>query len=172
MITIEACNLFAGDHDPTASHHLEITELKLPELQEKYAEHEAGGARVAIEIATIIQKLDPSFKFIGTNPELLTQFGLGSKQTMTYTAYEVARDRLSGVASERKIVMRGRLGKVTEDAFKAGDLVHTDYAIMGLVHYELWQAGNELLYWDFAANIWRVNGADQNADLNRILRIS
>ena len=33
---MEAANLFCGDHDPTASKHLTLTELQLPALQEMY----------------------------------------------------------------------------------------------------------------------------------------
>ena len=33
IYVMEAANLFCGDHDPTASKHLTLSELKLPPLQ-------------------------------------------------------------------------------------------------------------------------------------------
>ena len=51
IYVMEACNLFCGDHDPAASKHLTLAELKLPPLQEIYQDHHAGGSRVQIEVA-------------------------------------------------------------------------------------------------------------------------
>ena len=73
IYVMEAANLFAGDHDPTASKHLTLAELKLPTLQEMYQDHHAGGSRVQIEVAVGISKLEPTFKLNGwgryTNPD-------------------------------------------------------------------------------------------------------
>jgi hypothetical protein len=45
IITLEAANLFCGDHDPSAenSNHLTIQNLKLPGLEENNSDHTAGG---------------------------------------------------------------------------------------------------------------------------------
>ena len=45
-----------------------------------YQDHHAGGSRVQIEVAVGIQKLEPTFKLNGWDPDLLTQFGLGSSR--------------------------------------------------------------------------------------------
>ena len=79
IFVMEAGNLFCGDHDPSASKHLTLNELQLPALQEIYQEHHAGGSRVQIEVAVGIQKLEPTFKLAGWDPELLTRFGLGTR---------------------------------------------------------------------------------------------
>ena len=50
LYILEAANLFCGDHDPTASKHLALQELKLPALEEMTQDHMPGGGRVQIEI--------------------------------------------------------------------------------------------------------------------------
>lgn len=172
MFVMEAVNLFCGDHDPTASKHLTLSELALPELQEIFADHHAGGARVGIEVAVGVQKLEPSFKLNGIDPDLLTQFGLGSKLNKIYTAYGVAIDQRSGRNIEVKAIMEGRLGKVAPSAFQRGELMSHDYAINALTHYEIWFDSKPKIRWDFFTNLWEIDGVDENAELNQILRIS
>jgi len=119
---MEAANLFCGDHDPTASMHLTLADLKLTPLQEMYQDHHAGGSRVHIEVALGIQKLEPTFKLNGWDPDLLTQFGLGSARSKVFTAYGVVRDKRTGAALEAKAILEGRLGKIEPDAFQRGEL--------------------------------------------------
>lgn len=171
LLIMEAANLYCGDHDPNASKHLTLTELALPELQEMYQDHHAGGSRVQIEVPVGIQKLTPSFKLGGWDPDVLGQFGLNSRVANHYTAYGVLRDRATGVAQAAKAVMRGRLGKVGPEAFKRGELQGHDYEINGVIHYELWINGAEKLYWDFFSTEWRVDGVSQNDDERRILQL-
>ena len=168
---MEAANLFCGDHDPAASRHLTLTELQLPTLQEIYQDHHAGGARVQIEIAVGIQKLEPGFKLAGWDPDLLTQFGLGSGRSKVYTAYGVIRSKRTGEAFEAKAVIEGRLGRIEPEAFKRGEMQSHDYAINEVVHYELWFNDQEKLYWDFFSSDWRLGGVSQNEDERRILRL-
>lgn len=167
----EAANLFCGDHDPTASKHLVIQELKLPTLQEQFQDHAPGGGPVAVEFSTNINKLEPTFKFVGEDNGMLSQFGLGSRLRQIYTAYSVIVDRRTSRRIERKSIMEARLGKIETDAFKRGEVAATDYALNELMHYEVWFDGREKLYWDFFENDWRIDGVSQNAEANRILRI-
>ncbi|OED48638.1 phage tail protein [Rhodobacteraceae bacterium (ex Bugula neritina AB1)] len=172
MFVMEAVNLFCGDDDPTASKHLTIDELQLPGLQEMFAEHKAGGSRVAIDVPVgAIEKLTAPFKLKGTDPQLMSLFGLGSKIMNNYTAYGVVRDLRSGRAMEAKALMNGRLGKIGADAFKKGDLHGYDYEINAIMHYELFFDGQEKYYFDFFTGSWRVDGNDENADTNQILHI-
>lgn len=171
VYVMQAVNLFAGDHDPTASKHLSITELALPTLQEIYADHHPGGARVAVEWEVGIQKLEATFKLGGFDPDLLTRFGLNTRQRQVFTAYGVIADKRTGRMIEAKAIMEGRLGKVEPEAFQRGEFQSHDYAVNELTHYELWFDEAEKIAWDFFTNLWRVDGADQNADVNRILRI-
>ena len=123
IYVLEAVNLFCGDHDPQASKHLTITELKLPDLQAIYADHHPGGARVAIEVELGVQKLEPTFKLAGFDPDLLSQFGLGSRMKNIYTAYGHIRDKRTGKDIEAKAIIEARLGKIAPDAYSRGELV-------------------------------------------------
>jgi P2 family phage contractile tail tube protein len=171
IYVMEAANLFAGDHDPTASKHLSLAELKLPPLQEMYQDHHAGGSRVQIEVAVGISKLEPTFKLNGWDPDLLTQFGLGSARQKVFTAYGVIRDKRTGMATEAKAIIEGRLGKIEPDAFQRGELQGHEYAINEVMHYELWFNEKEKLFWDFFSTEWRLDGVSQNDDERRILRV-
>jgi len=172
LYIVEAANLFCGDHDPQNSQHLAIRELQLPTLQAIYADHHAGGARVQIEVEVGIQKLEPTFRLVGFDPNVLVQFGLGSKIKNIYTAYGEIKDRRTGQSYELKAVIEGRLGKIEPDAFQRGELLTHDYAINEVTHYEVWFDGQEKILWDFWTNTWRVDGVDQNATTNSILRIA
>lgn len=167
----EAANLFCGDHDPTASKHLVIQELKLPTLQEQFQDHSPGGAPVAVEFGTSINKLEPTFKFIGEDPDLMTQFGLGTRLRQIYTAYSVVVDRRTSRRIERKAIIEARLGKIEPDAFKKGEILGVDYALNEVLHYEIWFDGVRKIYWDFWENEWAPGPRAENADANRILRI-
>ncbi len=168
---MEAVNLFVGDADPTQSKHLTIAELKLPDLSAIYADHHPGGGLVATEFEVGVNKLEPTFKLNGFDPQLLGEFGLGSRVRNKFTAYGVIRDQRTGRAIESKAVIEGRLGKIAPDAFQRGELQGHEYSINSVVHYELWFDASEKVYWDLFTNEWRVGGIDQNADINRILRV-
>lgn len=172
IYVMEAVNLFCDNDDPTSSKHLTISELKLPTLEENFTDHHPGGAPVQIEIGIGIKKLDATFKLIGFDPQLLAQFGLGTKVRHLYTAYGVIRDKKTGLAKEAKAVIEARLGKVAGDAFKKGDVQMHDYALNEVMHYELHFDGAEKVYWDFFTNEWRIDGVPQNAVENSILRIA
>lgn len=172
LFIMEAANLFCGDHDPKASKHLTLTELQLPSLQEVFQDHHPGGSPVGIEVAVGVQKLEPTFKLSGWDPDLLTQFGVGSKNKRTFTAYGVIRNKRTGEAIEAKAILEGRLGKVEGEAFKRGEMQSHDYAINEVTHYELWFDRAEKFYWDFFTADYRLDGVPQNSDERDILRIS
>lgn len=171
LYVLEAANLFCGDHDPKNSKHLTLQELKLPTLEADYQDHMPGGSKVGIEIEVGIKKLEPTFKLVGFDPELLTQFGLGSRIKHIYTAYGEIRDRRTGASIELRAVMEARLGKIESDAFKRGDLMATDYALHEVTHYEVFFNTEEKWFWDFWSNTLRINGSDEGQTTNTILRI-
>jgi P2 family phage contractile tail tube protein len=171
LYVMEAVNLFCGDDDPNASKHLTLSELKLPDLTETFADHKPGGGRVGIEIAVGVEKLNAPFKLNGFDPQLLTQFGLNARVSNNYTAYGVIKDQRTGRSIEQKALIEGRLGKVAGDAFQHGELQGYEYAIHGITHYEFYFDGQEKVFWDFFTNIWRIDGTDQNAETNAILRL-
>jgi P2 family phage contractile tail tube protein len=171
FFVMESCNLFCGDHDPSLSKHLTLAELKIPDLQEIYEDHHAGGARFQVEVELGVQKLEPTFKLNGWDPDLLAQFGLGSRKKHVYTAYGAIRDKRSGAVITAKAVIEARLGKVAPDAFERGSLQGHEYALNEVFHYELYWNDVEKYYFDWFTSTWRVNGADENAEINRALRI-
>lgn len=168
---MEAANLFCGDEDPTKSKHLTIQNLRLPSLEEMYQDHHPGGSRFQVEIEVGVKKLEPTFKLTGFDPDLLAAFGLGSKARKVFTAYRVIRDKRSGAAIEHKAIIEGRLGAITEDEVKRGDLSGADYKINEVFHYEVWFDRKEKVYWDFFTNTIRIDGAATNQAENTILRV-
>lgn len=168
---LEAVNLFCGTADPTLSKHLSLAELKLPDMQAIYVDHHAGGSLFQTEFEVGMQKLEPTFKLNGYDPDLLSLFGLGTKHRETFTAYGVIRDQRTGKPIEAKSVLEARLGRAAPDAFQRGEMHGHEYAMNSVVHYELWINGSEKFFFDWFTQTWRVDGKDQNADENRILRI-
>lgn len=166
-----AANLFVGDHDPTKSKHLTLSELKLPDLQEIFADHHGGGSLAAVEFAVGMEKLEPTFNLAGFDPDLLTEFGLSTRYRNVFTAYGVITDQRSGREIEAKAIIEARLGRVAPDAFQKGEMQGHEYAMNSVVRYELWFDGREKIAWDYFTNLWRVDGVDQNANVNRILRV-
>lgn len=169
---MEAANLFCGDHDPTASKHLTLSEMQLPSLEEIYQDHHAGGSRVAIEVNVGINKLMPTFKLSGHDPELLGTFGSPSGTVRVFTAYGSIRNKRTGAVVQSKAIIHGRLGKIAPEAFKRGELQGHDYSINEVLHYELWFDGDEKIYWDFFEAEWRLDGTDGNADERRALGLA
>lgn len=174
IYTLTAVNLFCGDHDPENGKHLTLAELKLPDLQAIYADHMAGGAPMGIEVEVGFNKLEPTFKLNGFDPELLSQFGAGGSAgyRRRYTAYGNLRDERSGRDIPVRSIIEGRLGRVAPDAFQKGELQGHEYAINSVVHYEVWFDDREKLYWDFFTRDWRVDGEEQFLAERRNLGIS
>lgn len=162
----EAANLFVGDHDPTASLHLVLESVKVPDLQEVTQEWTPGGAIGGVDVAMgVLQKLEAGFKLKGEQPEILTQFGLGSKRRQNFTVYGSIRDKVTGEAIQSVAILEARMTKVAGDEFKRGELKGYDYALTEIFHYELKMGGQEIYYYDFLTTEWRVNGETQNQDV-------
>lgn len=172
LYVMEAVNLFCGDHDPTNSKHLSIASLSLPTLEEATAEHRPGGSIVALNLGMgQINPLEVSFKLNGYDPDMLSMFGIGRRIREAFTAYGVVRDKLSSKAYEVKAIFHARLNRIEPDEFSRGELAGHDYGLVEVMHYESYFDGREKHYFDFANQVWRVDGVSQNADERRILRI-
>lgn len=172
LYVMEAANLFVTD-DPTASNHLTISELKLPNIEQNYVDHAPGGGPVTIEVDTIFQKFEATFQLAGWSTQVEAQVGMwaGNSRYTRFYAYGVVRERITGEALEAKAVMYGRLGRANPAQWTRGALQHWDYAIKGMVHYELTLAGQEMISWDFFNNTLSIGGVPQNDDVNSILKI-
>jgi P2 family phage contractile tail tube protein len=173
LYTLEAANLFCGDREPDPAHsnHLTIMNVKLPALEEQYVDHAAGGAPVAIEIATHIARLECTFQLMGWQPYVMTLIGQERQDLRRYTCYGVIRDRRTSKAIEAMAIMEGRLGRVNPTEYRKGDEVSHEYSIRGITHYELYLDRTEIYFWDFFTSTRRIGGADLNYDLNSLLRI-
>ena len=169
MLIVEAMNLFVGTADPSASKHLALQEVKLPPLQRKFQDHSAGGGVVDIEVGLGIQKLEPSFKLTGHDPQVLSQFGYMGGETLIYTLRGATRDKISGKDVALKAVIEGELGKAESDAFKNGDLLASDYAINGVLMYQLFFDDAEKYFFDWRNSLIRVDGVDRSAKRRAML---
>lgn len=145
-LILEGANLFCGNANPDASNHLVLAELRLPAFEENYINHAPGGAPVAIEIDTHLNRFEAGFNLHGWQPQVLRLIG---KHNQIFTAYGLLRRRQTGGALEAKAVMQGRLGRAAPGPFARGTLQGYEYAIRGIMHYELTIAGEQLFNWDF-----------------------
>lgn len=172
LLVIEAANLYAGDDGPNNSKHLTLQSVKLPDWREKTQEHHPGGSIGAITLGGFgIEAQELSFKLVGSDPQTRLQFGLGSKQIRPYTIYASVRDKETGRAIERKAVVRGRLVEMSSDEIQRGSPGAQDHKIAEITHYEEFEDKQEIYFWDFWSQTWRVGGIDQNADERAILRL-
>jgi len=171
LYVMESANLFAGDHDPTLSNHLHLQELKLPDLEENYSDHAAGGAPIAIEVSNHIERLEATFNLAGWQPWVMTLLGTSTNVKRRFTAYGAIRDLRTNELHEAVAVMQGQLGRVAPTNFRKGDLQAHEYSIRGIVMYQL-SLKDEMIYdWDFFTSTRRIGGEDLNFDMNRILRV-
>jgi len=167
----EALNIFVGS-SADSSKHLSITSNTLPVLEEKTAEHHAGGSIGAIEIGGLgLQALTQGFNLSGYDPQVMSEFGSIGAASNTFTTYGVIRDKQGNAPIELKAVVWGRLTKLEMSEFKRGDLASQTHQIKEVVRYQLFWNGAEKYYYDFYGSIWRIDGIDQNQAVNSILRI-
>jgi uncharacterized protein len=181
VYVMESANIICGDTRGTAapgiSTHLVLQELKLPALEENYVDHNPGGAPIAIEIPTHMNKLEATFNLAGWDPALMSYIGQNDPYYQRFTAYGLIRDRRTSKALQAMAVMEGRLGRVNPTAFSKGTLQHHEYSIKSIVHYQLTmqltQNGQpaEIYFWDFFTSVRRIGGKDLNKDMIRLLSI-
>ncbi len=165
-------NLFVGDDGPGNSKHLNLENVKLPDLEDQTQALHPGGAVGQLEVGGMgLKALDLTFKLTGWDPQAMSQFGLNSRVNLPYTIYGIVRDKAGNAPLEVKAVVRGRMTRVAVDNMKRGDLLGTDFAIKEIVHYELYFNKQEKYFFDFMGSDWRVDGVDQYADDRTILRI-
>jgi P2 family phage contractile tail tube protein len=171
--TMEAANLFCGKDpkDVSVSNHLVLTEIKLPALDEVYVDHRAGGAPVAIEIDTVINKLESTFILLGWTPSVAALAASWERNQNHFYMYGVIRDRQSGDIIQAIAHLIGRLGKTDPQNWRRGDVMHWNYALKGIVHYELSIGGQPMYYWDFFTNDLRIGGVPRNDQINTALGI-
>jgi phage tail tube protein FII len=189
VYSMESVNLICGDtgneSQPGFSTHLMLNELKLPSWEENYIDHAPGGAPVAIEINSHLNRLECSFSLAGMQPDIMQLIARSLRSTQSYTAYGLVRDQKTGNALKAQAIMWGRMGKVSPTNFRKGDKFGHEYSIRGIVHYELYmqaigasgQIGvgdislDEIYWWDFFEPAFRVGGFDIKAEERAMLGI-
>jgi P2 family phage contractile tail tube protein len=172
ILMMEAANIFVGDDNPNASNHMSIQTLKLPNLEESYVEHNAGGAAVGMEFETHMNKLEATFNLAGWTPDVMTKIGRWSVEVQRFTARGAIRDRRSGKVSTALARMWGRLAQANATDFRRGDLMGFEYAIKGIHHYELIVGGRQLIYFDYFENARIIGGWDVNSEINAALGVT
>lgn len=190
IYTLESVNLVCGDNEagqsqPGAATYLTLRQMKLPNMEENYVEHNPGGGIAAIEIFTHINRLESTFTLAGWQPRIMGLLARGnaSRQAQRYTAYGVLREQRTGKPMQARAVLWGRLGASNPTAFRRGDLMETEFTIKGITHYELYMEENassdgsvsvmsQIYYWDFFENVLLVDGHNVFARENAILGIS
>lgn len=146
-LILEGANLYCGDLSPTASNHLILSELRLPAIERNYQDHAAGGSPVAIEVDTHVSRLEASFALVGWQPQILRL--LNSTHDETFTAFGLLRNRKYGTAHQAQAKIQGRLGRAAPTVFARGETQVHEYAIRGIMHYELAVDGDAIVIWDF-----------------------
>lgn len=164
----EQANLFAGTADPSNSRHLTLEEIRLPTMQEKYQDHSPGGGSIDMEIPVGFEKLMMPFKLRGHDPDMFGFLGTDD----TFTSLGLIRDRRTGRAIQSKAIMRGRIGQITPDAFKKGELQGHEYMVNAVMRYELFFDGERKILWDAFTNELEFDGVDRNAEVNRIIGLT
>lgn len=194
VYTMESVNLICSDRildgaqaQPGVSTHLTIRELKLPNIEENFVDHVAGGAIAGIEIYSHINKLESTFTLAGWQPRVLEQLSRQDPQSMRYTAYGLIREHRSGAPCRAQAIIWGRLGQANPSAFRKGDMMEWAFAIKGITHYELYMqevgevdtngnpisslVAHQIYYWDFFENNLMVGGINLKRQENIFLGI-
>lgn len=186
VYVMESANIICGDTRalspgiagaPGISTHLTLQELKLPTMDESTVDHAPGGAPVAIEVPTHQAKLEATFNLAGWDPTVMAYLGQQNPYYQRFTAYGLIRDRRTSQALQAMAVIEGRLGRVNPTAFSKGTLMHHEYAIKSIVHYQLTMQTkqnsepDEIYFWDFFTSVRRIGGKDLNKDMIRLLAI-
>ena len=181
IFTMESANMICGDTGdasaPGISTHLEITDLKLPGLEENYVDHTPGGAPVQIEVPMFQNRLEATFTLAGWNPAVMSMFASWVRSLNRFTAYGLIRDRRTGMGLQAIALFEARLGRVNPTNFRKTDLMQMEYSLRSIVHYELYMQQvvgaepTEIVFWDFFTSTRRQGGVDLNAELNPILAI-
>jgi len=173
LLIQEGTNLYVGDDAPNANKRNNLSSIQLPTMEEISSTHHAGGAIGEIEVGGLgLKAFQATFKVAGWDPQIMSQFGLGTRGRIPYTSYGLIRDKgISNRAIEVKAIMWGRLGKIEGEAFERGDkILGHDHMIHEILRYIVYFDKQEKWYYDWETGTWRVDGVDQNQDERDILR--
>jgi|GEM_PF-600481 len=173
VYVMDYANLFCGSGpaDDEASNHLILTEVNLPAMDVQYADHRAAGAPIYIELDTGMARLECTFVLVGITPQVMNLVNSWITTERKFFCYGNVRDHNSGVALQAAAAFIGQLGRADPQNFRKGDVMHTNYAIRSITHYEFALADQPLVLWDFFTNTRFFGGMDKNAEINSNLNI-
>ena len=170
---MDYANLFCGSGpaDDASSNHLVLTELNLPAMDVQYNDHRAAGAPIYIELDTGMARLEATFVLVGITPQVMNLVNSWVLTERKFFAYGNVRDHNTGLAYQAAAAFIGQLGRADPQNFRKGDVMHTNYAIRSITHYEFALANEPLVMWDFFTNTRFFGGRDKNAEINSNLHI-
>jgi phage tail tube protein FII len=185
LYIMEAVNLICGlegvNTQPGESLHLNLTELKLPGIEEQYADHYAGGAPIGIEVPLVINRMEATFNVSGWQPDVMKMLGKSQVSDQWFTALGMIRERRTGTALRAEASMQGRLGRVNPTAYRKNDMMGHEFSIRGIIRYQLFMKtdpddnespiteADRIYEWDYFTSQFMVGQEDINYDLRRIL---
>lgn len=171
--SFEEANLFCGKEasDQSASLHLKLADVKLPAIDEQYAEHRSLAAPIAFEINTILARLECTFSIVGFEPQVYGLPASWNEDQMWFDMYGVVRDQLTGEIIKGHAQFHGKLGRVDPQDWRRGDLFHTACSIQGIRRYVFALGDEQIYYWDFFTNTLIVRSDNRTADINEALNI-
>lgn len=165
-------NCFIGDDGEASSKHLQLAGVTLPPLEEKTAEHHAGGSIGAVDIGGLgLGALTIGVELSGFDPQAMGKFGLSGRAPVAFTIAGLVRDKATGRNIRIKAVAFGRLTKLEKSQIKGGEMATQTHEIKEILRYFLWWDGAEKYAYDWAASVWRVDGVDQWADARAAMLI-
>ena len=90
-----------------------------------------------------------TFVCVGLQEQIMSLIGSWTSAMNWFWIYGVIRDQGNGEAAQVAAAIKGQLGRADPQNYRRGDLMHTNYAIRGIQHYELNLAGANVYLWDF-----------------------
>jgi phage tail tube protein FII len=173
LLVLEKANMFCGREPSDVNNglYLELTEVKLPAMNEQYVDHRAGGVPIAIEVDTMFAKLESTFQLMGWNPQVAQLIASWTAEQNVFWVYGLLRDRMTAEAVRVSAKIRGRLGLADPQNWNRSSAQHWNYGIKGIIAYKLDIGPSTLYDWSFFDNRFIVGAFDRNADINQILNI-
>jgi phage tail tube protein FII len=174
VMIMDYANLFAGSapDDETYSNHLVLTEVKMPAFDVQYSDHRAAGAPIYIEISTGIARLECTFVCVGIVPQIMELIDSWIPTERNFFVYGNVRDQHSGDAVQAAAAFVGQIGRADPQNYRKGDVMHINFSIRNITHYEFGMAGGLSYYWDFFTNTRIIGGDNQNAEINTNLHVN
>lgn len=152
LLVLEAANLFV---EMDRSEHLALVNVKLPNMEEIYIDHLAGGAYRQIEVPMQQAHLECTFVLAGWQPYILRLMTVQTVKWIprAFMIYGVLRaKRVPETPLCVEVRIEGRIGRIENSEWSRGTLNMHQYSIRGITAYRL-KIEDEVMHdWDFYTN--------------------